>query len=212
MWNLWIVALRFSSPTYCPFCWRRYEFSVSWLGLRKACQALRSTEIFVFDSSFRMMALRLCLGAVLALCSCALSAAQLNTGNMRDLGYPEPNWYPIVQGNATAQAVVINPTTQHWGIVEPYTAGNASLCKWFPAADNVGRGSCKTDVSWIHAAVGLSKAVFDDPVVNYILRCACESCSQVHRSLSLSFRSRGTSLGFTCFDLAPHGPKSRSDC
>lgn len=112
-----------------------------------------------------------CLSAVVALCLCAVGTAQLNTGNMRDLGYPEPNWYPIVQGNASAPAVVINPTTQVWGDIAPYTTGNSSLCKWSASQENAGRGSCKTDVSWIHSAVGLSKAVFDDPVVNYILRC-----------------------------------------
>jgi hypothetical protein len=127
---------------------------------------------------------RVALSAVLALCTCPFSAANLNTGNMRDLGYPEPDWYPITQGNASTNVVVINPNTQHWGIIEPYAAGNASLCKWFPTADNGGRGSCKTDVSWIHSAVGLSKSVFADPVVNYILRCA--TCVSLHAHYSLS--------------------------
>jgi hypothetical protein len=119
-----------------------------------------------------LVTLHVCLAAVVALCLCGQSSAQLDTGNMRDLGYPEPNWYPIVQGNASSNVIVINPLTQHWGTISPYqTGGNASLCKWFPPADGIGRGTCKTDVSWIHSALGLSKALFDDPVVNYILRC-----------------------------------------
>lgn len=120
------------------------------------------------------MGLRVCLGALVGLCACAFSAANTggtSTGFMPDLGYPEPNWHPIPQGNASAPAVVINPLTQVWGTIEPYSATNSSLCKWTNSTDNAGRGSCKTDVSWIHSAVGLSKAVFDDPVVNYILRC-----------------------------------------
>ena len=128
------------------------------------------------------MGLQVYLAAVVALCSCAFTVANTGTtttGFMPDLGYPEPNWHPIPQGNASAPAVVINPVTQHWGDIEPYQPTNGSLCKWTESADNAGRGSCQTDVSWIHSAVGLSKAVFDDPVVNYILRCALSSSPQL---------------------------------
>lgn len=115
---------------------------------------------------------------------CAPAAmANVNTGNMPDLGYPEPNWYPIRQGTARDPAVVYNETTTVWGNIEPYSTANASLCKWVNTAENGGRGVCQTDISWIHAAVGLAKSVFSDQVVNYILRFhlegACYRSTQV---------------------------------
>ena len=116
------------------------------------------------------------------LCS-PVAMANVNTGNMPDLGYPEPNWYPIRQGSAGDSAILVNDTTTLWGDIEPYSAANSSLCKWFDTIENNGRGVCKTDISWIHAAVGLSKSVFSDPVVNYILRFhlegACYRSTQV---------------------------------
>lgn len=118
-----------------------------------------------------------------ALLSTPVAMANVNTGNMRDLGFPEPNWYPIRQGRAKDAAVIYNQTTTVWGDIAPYTTANVSLCKWTNTVDNGGRGICQTDISWIHAAVGLAKSVFSDPVVNYILRFhlegACYRSTQV---------------------------------
>jgi hypothetical protein len=118
----------------------------------------------------------------LALALCTLTGANVDTGNMRDLGYAEPNWYPIVQGKAE-DPVVSPPLTAFWGNLQPGSAGNPPLCKWFASEENGGRGSCKTDLSWIHSALGFTREIFNDPVVNYILRFhlngACYRSTQV---------------------------------
>jgi hypothetical protein len=107
------------------------------------------------------------------------------TGNMPYLGFPEPYWYPITQGNAAAPAIVPKPLIQVFGDVVPYTNGS-TVCKWFAppvGSPPTNRGTCKTDISWITASAGLKKSVFDDPVVNYILRFqlqgACYRSTQV---------------------------------
>jgi hypothetical protein len=129
---------------------------------------------------------------VIMLCVASVALASVDTGNMRDLGYQEPNWYPIVQGDQTAPVVNVNPATQVWGDIQPYSSTASPLCKFFPGTENGGRGSCKTDLSWIHSAAGLTKEVFSDPVVNYILRFhiegACYRSTQVCRSNPLLMR------------------------
>jgi hypothetical protein len=90
---------------------------------------------------------------------------------MRDLGYPEPaDWSLIQTGSASEPALMVNPDTQVWGDVRPYDARNPPLCRWVDDRKNSGHGSCKTDISWLRSAVSLEKAFFDDALVNYILR------------------------------------------
>jgi hypothetical protein len=105
-------------------------------------------------------------------CANAPRETTKNSGNMLDLGYPEPYWYPISQGSAAAPAVVPKPSIQVWGDIMPGTKG-ASVCKYSePPAGSppAARGSCRTDISWITASANLKDSIFDDPVFNYILR------------------------------------------
>jgi hypothetical protein len=104
-----------------------------------------------------------------------------------DLGVAEPLWTNIREGSATESAIVIadDSSTQVWGSISP-GSGDKPLCKWVSNSNNGGNGDCRTDVSWLHAAVGLKKAFFSDPLANYILRFhmqgACYRSSQVHPS------------------------------
>lgn len=93
-------------------------------------------------------------------------------GNMPDLGYPEPDWYPISQGKSDNPAIVLNKQVQTWGTIEPGDKGT-SVCKWSAPSGNSqpgDRGSCKTDISWMIASANLRSSLFDDPAFNYILR------------------------------------------
>lgn len=102
---------------------------------------------------------------------------------MRDLGYPEPDWVPITQGSSTEDAIIVNPDTQVWGDIEPLSVADEPLCQWQAGPENEGMGTCKTDISWLHSAVGIKKEFFDDPVTNYIIRfhlnAACYRSTQV---------------------------------
>lgn len=107
------------------------------------------------------------------------------SGNMPDLGYPEPYWYPISQGSAAAPAIVPKKSVQVWGDIVPGDTA-ASICKWAPppaGSPPSDRGLCKTDISWITASANLKKSLFNDPVINYILRFqlygACYRSTQV---------------------------------
>ena len=140
------------------------------------------------------MVLRIaCAALVAALAPCALAQGTDGNpnGNMPDLGYPEPYWYPIVQGNAAAPAIVPKPSVQVWGNILPGTKGS-KLCKW--QAPPLGsppseRGTCRTDISWLTAAANLKKSLFSDPVFNYILRFqlygACYRSTQVRSAAGL---------------------------
>jgi hypothetical protein len=103
---------------------------------------------------------------------------------MRDLGMPEPTWALFKEGSSLEPAFSLNSETQHWGFITPFKSqGNAPLCKWFAGTANSGHGSCKTDISWLHSAVGIRKTFFSDPVANYVLRFhmngACYRSTQV---------------------------------
>ena len=123
--------------------------------------------------------------AIAAALAVGSEAQRVSTGNMPDLGYPEPYWYPIVQGNAADAVIVPKPAIQEFGDILPYTAGS-SVCKWFaplPGSPPSERGTCKTDISWITASAGFKKSAFDDTMINYILRFqlygACYRSTQV---------------------------------
>lgn len=81
------------------------------------------------------------------------------------------------------QAITVNPATQVWGDVQPNAQDKPPLCKWTSGSENGNHGSCRTDISWLHSAVGIDKQFFEDPVVNYILRYhltgACYRSTQV---------------------------------
>ena len=106
---------------------------------------------------------------------------------MRDLGTEEPVWGSYRQGDATEAAIKPNTNTQLWGDVSPGSTGSEPLCKWTAGSQNSGRGTCKTDISWLHSAVGIQKSFFNDDVVNYILRfhlpAACYRSTQVRSAL-----------------------------
>lgn len=128
-------------------------------------------------------------------------------GNMPDLGYPEPDWYPISQGDSSDPAITVNKQVQTWGGVAPGDKG-ASVCKWSPPSgksQGSDRGSCKTDISWLIASANLESSLFEDPVFNYILRFqlygACYRSTQARssplRSLSRTL-ARQTLLNTSC--------------
>jgi hypothetical protein len=117
----------------------------------------------------------LLLTAVFAFGSVWPARANLNSGQiqwtyLRDLGYPEPNWALIKYGDPTENAIVVNAATQIWGDVVPFDTSGSPLCRWEAGPDNSGHGSCKTDISWLHSAVGISKGFFSNKLVNYIIR------------------------------------------
>lgn len=86
----------------------------------------------------------------------------------RDLGYPVPDWTQFQRSEANESAIEpLNSATQHWGNIAPHDESDAPLCKWFSGGEH---GSCKTDVSWLHAAVGIKKSFFQSALANYILR------------------------------------------
>lgn len=91
---------------------------------------------------------------------------------MPDLGYCEPDWYPITHGQAWDPAIVPNEDIQTWGDIVPGQQ-QASLCKWSPPAAGSqpgARGTCKTDISWIISSANIRKTLFDSQMMNYILR------------------------------------------
>jgi len=77
--------------------------------------------------------------------------------------------------------VIVPTIDQIWGDIKP--GGDGTYCKWSAGNENNGRGKCQTDISWIHSSIGLSKGIFSDPVVNYLLRFyiegACYRSTQV---------------------------------
>jgi hypothetical protein len=125
------------------------------------------------------MILLLCIVLVAGLI--AGGEAQTGRGFMNDLGYPEPDWVLIRQSEWNQSVFTIDDTTQVWGTVKPFTGGG-SVCKYDPVG-NGGRGTCKTDVSWLHSAIGMTKDIFKDPLANYIFRFqvhgACYRSTQV---------------------------------
>jgi hypothetical protein len=103
-----------------------------------------------------------------------------------DLGIPEPDWSKFEGvGSSTSKAIEIpaNSTTQVWGTVSPGESAGQTLCKWRSSPRNNGAGDCRTDISWLHSAVGIEKSFFDDALANYFLRFhmqgACYRSSQV---------------------------------
>jgi hypothetical protein len=119
-------------------------------------------------------------------------------GNMPDLGYCEPDWYPLTQGAAWTPVIVPN-AGQVWGDIQPGQA-SSSLCKWFappPGSPPSARGQCKTDISWITASAQLNKSLFNDAMFNYLLRFqlfgACYRSTQVRRL-------RGSCAGTSSFE------------
>jgi hypothetical protein len=102
-----------------------------------------------------------------------------------DLGTAEPDWSQLKEGSSSSKAIEItdNSTTQVWGTVFPGETAVKPLCKWRESSRNNGAGDCRTDVSWLHSAVGIDKTFFDDALANYILRFhmqgACYRSSQV---------------------------------
>jgi hypothetical protein len=119
------------------------------------------------------------------------SRSQTPIRYMRDLGYPEPNWGLFKESESSEPALTVNSTSQYWGSIQPESSGNEPLCKWFAGPENSGHGSCKTDISWLHSAVGFKKEFFEDPLANYVLRFhlngACYRSTQV-RSTTYSRR------------------------
>jgi hypothetical protein len=119
--------------------------------------------------------------AILCAAHAAFGQAQNcgDTGCMPDLGFPEPSWGNYTKGDPTSPAITIRPDTQVWGTLEPFDT-SGTLCKWAAGGP---RGTCKTDVSWLHASVGLRKSLFEDAIANYILRFhlrgACYRSTQV---------------------------------
>lgn len=95
-------------------------------------------------------------------------------------GYAEPDWNDYRPGNAS-DLVIVPTTDQIWGDIAP--GGEGTYCKWQNGTENNGRGTCRTDISWIHSSIGLSKKLLTDPVVNYFLRFyiegACYRSTQV---------------------------------
>ena len=144
---------------------------------------------------------------VAALCACSCSGQdQLEgnpNGNMPDLGYPEPNWYPISQGNAAAPAIVPKSSIQTWGTITPGTKVS-SICKYDPPKADAppdDRGKCRTDISWITASANLKKSLFDDTVFNYILRFQLQGAC--YRSTQVScFILRCTYVSVACCTFA----------
>eukprot|EP00892_Ulva_mutabilis_P005862 jgi/Ulvmu1/3648/UM017_0062.1 len=115
-----------------------------------------------------MVACFWCLVALSGLCAlCVQVEANADAYIMPDLGYPEPDWGDYNRGNAS-DSVIVPSADQVWGDIRP--GGDGTYCKWSPGPENNRRGTCKTDISWIHASVGLSKELFSDPVFNYFLR------------------------------------------
>jgi hypothetical protein len=118
---------------------------------------------------------------------------------MPDLGYPVPSWSTLREGNPLKSAVEYDDSDFMWGDIEPYN--NGTLCKWFPDSMNAGRGACKTDLSWLHAATGITRNVFEDPVVNYILRFfihgACYRSTEVRPQLASHTHSSKPSFSVT---------------
>jgi hypothetical protein len=63
-------------------------------------------------------------------------------------------------------------------------------CRHFADGKNSGHGSCKTDISWLHSALGIKKSLFSDAVANYVIRFhldgACYRSTQVCSTAVLS--------------------------
>jgi hypothetical protein len=90
--------------------------------------------------------------------------------SMPDLGYAEPRWSKVDEGRAEEDAIVVDNRTQVWGDVVPKAQGNPPLCKWTEHTDNNGKGRCRTDISWLHSAIGVDKKFFNNKLINYIIR------------------------------------------
>lgn len=172
------------------FVYRQAYWRFSRAEVVLVAQLLRRT----LSEWLKLMAFLAC-ALALALCAgCTANTAEnVGGGNMPDLGYPEPYWYPISQGDAADPVFKAKKAIQLWGAITPGSK-KASICKWeAPAAgDPAGsRGTCKTDISWITASAGFKKSAFNDPVLNYILRFqlygACYRSTQVWNTLHSSF-------------------------
>ena len=124
------------------------------------------------------------------------------SGNMPDLGYCEPDWYPIPHGQAWDPAIVPNEDIQTWGAIQPGQQ-QASLCKWFPpeAGSQPGaRGTCKTDISWIISSANIRKSLFDSQMMNYILRF--QLYGACYRSTQVCLLSRAFALASTSWHVS----------
>jgi hypothetical protein len=127
----------------------------------------------------------------IAVCAfaCVISGAEAQSGKgfMKDLGYAEPEWQNILQSQYSDPIFTIKDTEQIWGTVAPFTGGGP-LCKYAPDPAG-GRGTCKTDVSWLHSAIGMTKTLFTDPLALYIMKFqvhgACYRSTQVRLPSSL---------------------------
>jgi hypothetical protein len=110
---------------------------------------------------------------LLVACALALPAARAQV-YMYDLGRPEPNWTSIWNtGSVSDAAISIDSASnvQVWSNdVNPGMTGELPLCRWSPSSQNSGHGLCRTDVAWLHSAIGIEKSLFSDPVANYLLR------------------------------------------
>jgi hypothetical protein len=115
-----------------------------------------------------------------------LQNCPIKSGNMRDLGVCEPDWYPLPQGRASDAAIVPN-AGQVWGDIVPGQS-QSSLCKWLPppaGSPPSERGQCQTDISWIISSAQLNKGLFNDTMFNYMLKFqlygSCYRSTQVRR-------------------------------
>ena len=96
--------------------------------------------------------------------------AKLAAGDS-DLLVGEPAWASVPEGSPSDTALQVNATTQVWrNDVKPGVAGPTPVCRWEAGQANAGHGSCRTDIAWLHSAIGIERSLFSDVIANYVLR------------------------------------------